>query len=407
MAHRRIAVRWLIVLLAGIALVLPAQAGKPDYSTGFARWRAAGGGFAGWELAGTTRAGDGALRLDPQNATWGADPYPLGGYYGHNFYNGGTFCVGEAAGPVVSTPFAFTEAIASWNASTPTGTWIETLIRAEVGGRWTKWYNLGIWAADGSTVERHSVSLQGDADGYVAVDTLVLSDKKAPAQALQLKLRLFSADGSAIPAVRNVSVAYSTTAGKARSTSAGNPALWDKVLDVPQCSQMVYEGGNVWCSPTSTSMVLGYWGQSGAGCPTRVQAAVAGIYDWLYDGTGNWPFNTAYAATYGLEAYVARLTGLDQAEPWIAAGVPVIISNAWKKNSLDGAPVSSSDGHLTILVGFDAAGNPVVNDPAAASDSEVRRTYDRAQYEAAWLENSGGTVYLIYPAGTAVPALSR
>ena len=28
-----------------------------------------------------------------------------------------------------------------------------------------------------------------------------------------------------------------------------------------------------------------------------MRAAVAGVYDWHYDGHGNWPFNTAYAAT--------------------------------------------------------------------------------------------------------------
>ena len=40
-----------------------------------------------------------------------------------------------------------TEAIASWNADTPDGAWVETLVRARFGSRWSKWYNLGIWAA--------------------------------------------------------------------------------------------------------------------------------------------------------------------------------------------------------------------------------------------------------------------
>jgi hypothetical protein len=137
-----------------------------------------------------------------------------------------------------------------------------------------------------------------------------------------------------------------------------------------------------------------------------VRAAVAGVYDWLYDGHGNWPFNTAYAAAQGYEAYVARFTSMAQAENWVAAGVPVIISYAWKKNSLDGAPIQSSAGHLAVLVGFDTAGNPIVNDPAAATDGDVRRSYNREQLESLWLQHSGGTVYLIYPAGHAVPPLS-
>jgi peptidase C39-like protein len=305
----------------------------------------------------------------------------------------------------MSTGFAFTEAIASWNADTPAGTWIETQIRAQLAGRWTKWYNLGIWATDSSTIERHSVKLQGDGDGFVAVDTLVLTNKKEAADAFQLKLRLFSAN-SASPSVRNMSVAFSTTPAKPGALTPGNPDLWNRTLAVPECSQMVYpDGGEVWCSPTSTSMVLGYWSHDTGTCAPRVRAAVEGVFDWIYDGHGNWPFNTAYAATHGLEGYVARFTSLADAEPWIAAGVPVVISYAWKKSALDGAPIASSNGHLAVLVGFDGAGNPIVNDPAAATDGDVRRTYNRAQLETQWLETSGGTVYLIYPPGLAVPQL--
>jgi len=212
-------------------------------------------------------------------------------------------------------------------------------------------------------------------------------------------------DGIATPSVQNLSLAYSTSAPKkAGVVSTGNPLLWKPALAVPECSQMVYpDGGNVWCSPTSTSMVVSYWqGYTGA-CEPSVRAAVEGVYDWIYDGHGNWPFNTAYAATKGYEAYVARFTSLEQVEPWVAAGVPVVFSYAWGKNDLTGAAVASSDGHLSVIVGFDNNGNPIVNDPAAALDEEVQRTYLRAELEALWLTNSGGTVYLIYPAGTIDP----
>ncbi len=407
MAHRRLAIRVLTMLLFGIALVLPAQAATARHGSGFICWRAAEGGFAGWQRVGTMLGDDGILCLEPSTAQPASDPYPAGGYYGHSFYNGGSFFVGEATSPAIPAAFDSSEAIASWNAETPAGTWIETLISAQVGGAWTKWYNLGIWAADSSTIERHSVQLQGDADGDVAVDTLVLSGKRGPATAFQIKLRLFSADGEATPVVRNASVAFSTAAPKAKAPTPGAPALWNRRLAVPACSQMVYpDGGNVWCSPTSTSMVVAYWDRDRGACEPRVRAAVAGTYDWLYDGAGNWPFNTAYAATHkGLQAYVARFSGFDQAEQWIKAGVPVIISYAWKKGTLTGAPIASSDGHLAVLVGFDAAGNPILNDPAAPGDDTVQRTYDRAELEANWLETSGGAVYLIYPEGWAVPPL--
>jgi hypothetical protein len=75
----------------------------------------------------------------------------------------------------------------------------------------------------------------------------------------------------------------------------------------------------------------------------------------------------------------------------------VVISYAWKKGQLTGAAVGSSSGHLSVVVGFDDQGNPIVNDPAAASDEDVQRTYLRSELEPLWLENSGGTVYLIKP----------
>jgi hypothetical protein len=206
--------------------------------------------------------------------------------------------------------------------------------------------------------------------------------------------------------VRNASVAYSTSAPKTASVSAGNPARWNTSIDVPECSQMVYpDGGEVWCSPTSTSMVLAELESYTGPCEPRVRAAVEGVYDWIYDGHGNWPFNTAYAATQGHEGYVARFTSLARAEDYVAAGVPVIMSIAWGKGKLTGADVESTNGHLLVLVGFDSAGNPIVNDPASPNDSSVQRTYLRAEFEPLWLEASGGTVYLIYPAEKAVPTV--
>lgn len=397
-AHIALAI---FILLAAVA---PASAKGTTYQTGFKIWQAAEDGFTDWTLDGVQLL-NGELQLDLSNAKTEVDPYLPGEYYGGNFYNGGTFLVGEAISPVMPVDFAFTEAIASWNASTPTGAWIETLIAARLDGRWTKWYNLGVWAADDSTIARHSVKLQGDSDGYVAVDTLVLTNKRSPVDAYQIRVRLFSAENAAIPAVRNLSLAYSTMPVKKPVLSSGNPANWNTLLAVPECSQMVYlDGGEVWCSPTSTSMVIGYWMQDTGPCEPRVRAAVKGVYDWIYDGHGNWPFNTAYAATLGLQGYVARFTSLEQAEQWVAAGVPVIASIAWGKNDLTGAPIPSSGGHLLVIVGFDASGNPIVNDPAAASDEDVQRTYLRSEFESLWLSASGGTVYLIYPPAITTPA---
>lgn len=393
---------WRIWLQVGLVVVFmlgaslgAAQGKRAVLLTGFKEWQASSQDFSGWQLSGV-RLHEGALVLNPTTAVLEADPYPPGGYYEANFYTGGTYRVGEAVSPASAADFDFDELIASWNAATPAGSWVEILARVDLGSHWTKWYNLGVWASGYETVRRHSVKDQADEDGKVAVDTVVITDKKAAARGFQIKVRLFSVDGVVSPSVRGISAAYSTTPVKNSQPSAGNPANWDRVLDVPACSQMVYpDGGNVWCSPTSTSMVVSYWQGTSGPCAPAVYAAVEGVFDWVYDGHGNWPFNTAYAGGLGLNASVRRFTSLDEVETWIARGVPVVISISWGKGQLDGAPIPSSGGHLIVVVGFDAQGNPVVNDPAAASDEEVRRTYLRSQLEAVWLENSGGLVYLI------------
>ena len=394
-------------LIVSTASSASAKGKGGGYQTGFVRWRAAEGNFSAWTLGpGVKLNASGELEFDPA-ASLTEQQDQAGAYNGRNYYNGGSYYVGEATSPLMTTSFDYTEAIASWNASTPVGSWVEVQFRAKYGERWSKWYVLGIWASDDSTIERHSVRLQGDSDGSVAVDTFVSSNKKETTNAFQLKIRLFSADKISTASVRNASVAYSTSAPKSAAVSSGNPALWDMQLAVPQCSQMVYPGGGeVWCSPTSTSMVLGYWNTDpGSDCAAREATAVDGIFDWVYDGHGNWPFNTAYAATKSvgtqqLEGYVARFTSLEKAEEFVAAGVPVIMSIAWGNGDLTNSSVSSTNGHLLVVVGFDEQGNPIVNDPAFPQDGAVQATYLRSEFEPLWLQASGGTVYLIYPEGT-------
>jgi hypothetical protein len=92
-----------------------------------------------------------------------------------------------------------------------------------------------------------------------------------------------------------------------------------------------------------------------------------------------------------------------QIEEWISADVPVVISFAFGEGELPGTPISSSAGHIMVVRGFDASGNVIVNDPAAAADDAVRIVYDRAKLEELWLGHSGGTVYLIYPKNHPIP----
>jgi len=325
----------------------------------------------------------------------------------HRGYRGTTYDVGSWTSGVVSPGFDFTQLVASWSAMTPGNSWVEVRVKV-AGGRWLV---LGRWASSDRHVRRTSVPGQSDATGRVDVDTWKASSAAASYQ-LQVRLMRRAGATTASPSVSFVgAVASRLPSGVPAVSTPGVGA--GVVLDVPAYSQMVHRGefsqygggGEAWCSPTSTAMVLGYYGRLpapsayawvGSRTDPWVDEVARRTYDAAYEGTGNWPFNTAYAASRGLSALVTRLRSLTEAEQLVAAGIPVIASVSFSAGGLDGAPISSTAGHLLVIVGFTATGDVVVNDPAASTAGGVRRTYDRAQFEAAWLGGSSGTAYVIH-----------
>ena len=256
--------------------------------------------------------------------------------------------------------------------------------------------------------------LKSALDGFAAIAFAASFGLGVAASAVtswQVRVTLLRPRGSGqAVSLERVGAVASTDASTPRPTSTPGPAA-GTVLDVPAYSQMVHSGhypqwgggGEAWCSPTSTAMVLAYYGIAPAPsgiAPGHADAVVDHtarmVYDHGYDGTGNWAFNTAYAATLVAgDSYVTRLRDLREAEDHIAAGVPLVISIAFGRQQLTGAPISSSNGHLLVVVGFEADGDVVVNDPAGATNADVRRVYDRAQLERLWIAASGGTAYVI------------
>jgi Peptidase_C39 like family len=360
--------------------------------------------FERFAREGTVLAADGALELDATAPT-GSEPFASGVEAdGGTRYVGGDYRQGVAVSDTQLVPGGFTTVVPSFDALTPPGTWLKVTLAARVDGTWTKDYELGVWAFDKEPVARHSVEGQRDANGAVSTDTLNLQRR---ADALRMKVWLYSSRPEATPRVRALSAAVSDRHGLPED-GASERAAWGTVLDVPGYSQMLYpEGGPVWCSPTSTTMLLGYWGQK-LGRPelrTTVPASAERTYDWTYRGTGNWPFNTAYASAMGdgaLHGMVLRLDGFAQVERLIAAGIPVSISIAYEEGTLAGSPVRRSDGHLIVVKGFTPEGDVVCNDPAFKTNETVEVTYKREQLWRAWRHSRHAT-YVLWPAGTSLP----
>ena len=323
-------------------------------------------------------------------------------------YAGTAYEAGSWTSPWVDPGTALTELVPSWQATTPGRSWVEVRARVRTATTTGSWDVLGRWTS-GEAIRRTSAGAQPDDLARVSVDTL----RTSGATGWQVQVTLLRPVGSAdaVSLDRVGAVASRLPAGADVATSAPGPAA-GTVLPVPAYSQMVHTGhspqwgggGEAWCSPTSVAMVLAYRGATppaarsygGAGHADGVVDYTARMtYDHGYDGTGNWAFNTAYAGRFVPEAYVTRLRSLREAEDHIAAGTPLVLSVAFDRGELTGAPISASAGHLLVLVGFTAAGDPVVNDPAAPTNATVRRTYRRAELEDAWLPTSGGTAYVI------------
>jgi hypothetical protein len=291
--------------------------------------------------------------------------------------------------------FAFDELVASWSATTPRATWIE--VAAQARGTRT-WHVLGRWASGPAAGQRTSVT--GDSE----VDTDVWRPGSG-VHAYRLRVTLHGS-GRAQPQVRALGAVVS--AGHVRGTTSKPLRRRERILDVPRLSQMTWKdiGGRGWCSPTAASMVLSHAGTLPPA--TDIPKAAAEVVDPAYgDGTGNWPFNTAWAASLTDHAFVTRLHDLREAERFVDAGIPLVASVAYPHGGLTGAPTRGTDGHLVVVRGFTADGDVVTNDPAAPTERSVRRTYARRQFERAWLDGSGGLVYVIHRDDQPLPAAGR
>lgn len=291
--------------------------------------------------------------------------------------------------PVVTSAVAWDELVPSWNAATPGGTGIQLEARAVYPGRETKWYSLGTWSESGKVFPRTSLRGQKDDDGDVVTDTLRLT---VPAWRVQLRLTL-AANQWEKPNVRFLGISL-WDRDASRPPLAPNREAWGKKLEVRTLSQGDYPGGeSSWCSPTSVAMVLSYWARElkRPEIAMEVPQVAAGVMDPAWPGTGNWSFNVAYAGSFpGLRAYVTRLTDISELETWVVAGVPPIVSLNY--DTLRNKPPGRDTGHLMVVVGFTAAGDPILNDPGTRD--ERQRAFARLDFLHAW-DHSGRTAYII------------
>lgn len=347
-----------------------------------------------------------------------------------------TYAYSTWTSPTYTPGFGATELVSSWDAQTPAGTWLKVELNATMeDGHQTGWLDMGNWASGDTDIARTSLSPSAGVYGAVDTDTFNAAAGHT-LQSYQLRATLYRLPTStASPRLWQLGAFASAVPARTGVTPSPLGGAEGTDLAVPQYSQQIHVGqynqygggGDAWCSPTSSEMITEFWGDGPSAADMSwvdpsyadpsVDYAARSTYDYAYQGTGNWPFNAAYAAHYGLDAEVVQLPSVDDLETLVKAGIPVAISVAFDNGELTGSGYGTA-GHLMVVAGFTATGDFIVDDPFSPSDAAVHHVYQRSQLENIWLRTywtrsdgttgsgSGGVAYLYKPHDTALPPVA-
>ena len=285
----------------------------------------------------------------------------------------------------IKAAFPFNELLMSANSDLGADGASRLEARVKTADGWSPWFDFGLFRSGGSA----SVQGQENEFGTMDVDILKLKTK---AFALRYRFTLVSKEAGA--ALRLVSASYSDTTlpfNEAAAIKMGKDAKPLK-LAMPCYSQMIHQisySGDI-CSPVSLTMALNYYGRNAL--PLETAAAVLDGQETIY---GNWTFNTAYAGSKGLYAFLTRLNSMAEAEAYLSRGITLVASVTFGPDELKNSPLKKTKGHLLVIKGFDAKGNVLANDPAAPEERTVERVYNRGEFARAWLKNKYGTAYAV------------
>ncbi|MDX1951821.1 MAG: peptidase C39 family protein [Verrucomicrobiota bacterium] len=301
----------------------------------------------------------------------------------------------EWISPELDPGLDWEELILSWNIHGPaTNAQWQFQVQPISSNLNAHYYHLGFWSLDPQK-KRESVKNQDDPHGTVDTDLLRL---KKPHRKFRIKI---SSDSSAaFDGLSFIGLSFFNPAAPFQEPQPTQKNETD--LPIQPRSQLDHpEGAKIWCSPTSTSMILSWWAEKlhRPELLLTVPATARAINDPNWPGTGNWPFNTALAGSFeGIRAYVTRLGTIEELESFVAHGIPVAISLSY--NLLKGHDISGS-GHLVVVRGFSPSGELIINDPGVDLP-HVRRLFPRERVARAW-DYSRRTAYLIYPIGHPLP----
>lgn len=281
----------------------------------------------------------------------------------------------------VPSPIPFDQLLFSASVYPPAGGF-EAEVRVKTRAGWSPWFSLGMFGAG------RAASAKKSENAFGVMDTDVLKLKQS---ASAFRYRITLRPGKNAGALRFAAAVCTDTKLPYAMEAARPDGLGPVKLEVPAFSQMTQRSPRArdLCSPTSLAMAI-----SAAGAKAAPLAVAAAVKDHAADIYGNWFFNTAYAGSRGLCAFLTRFNSFEEARCFIDAGIPVIASLTIDPGELKGSPVKKTRGHLVVIKGFTAKGDVIVNDPGAPGAATVERVYKRAQFARVWLDRKFGTAYI-------------
>lgn len=274
---------------------------------------------------------------------------------------------GEYLSPIYSADF--TEIVGSWSAitSSDSGT-VELQYRVLVEGVWSDYVSYGAWKLGGRNYSKTKTT----SDKLVRIDLDIIEILNSKhASAYQYKVSFERNEEQSSPLLICVGSALDLGLSDVNITATKQ----EVVYDVPQLNQNIVPGiGNSICSPTSTTMLLKYFGHSFSdkGYVYEHEYMAHAVYDFGGSVYGNWTYNVAVMGAYGEYAYVKRFTGPNDLINHLESIGPVALS---VKGNMQG--YYNTAGHLLVCKGYKVVNGEYIficNDPNI-KNVEVEYTY--------------------------------
>jgi hypothetical protein len=283
----------------------------------------------------------------------------------------------------------FSQLIFSWNATRPERGYFtfSAQVRDATTKQWGPWHMMMDWGADRQRSYAQKTPLLSS---YYHVRLELNHEHFADG----FRIRIDAHDGASLTQLKTLFVCASDfTKFRPEGLDAVTSLESVHVSDVPHISQFLveHEHKDSLCSPTSVTMLARFV----TGQKIEVSDVARQVFDDGLKAYGSWPFNTAHLfeliSQTGCVA-TCRLNSFTHLHAHLQRGMPVIVSvRGW----LRGAPKIYENGHLLVVVGWDAQKKQIIcHDPAAKKIGHVMRHYDITDFLAAW-ERSRRLAYVL------------